>query len=360
MKRKTHYLYMEYLRVISILAVIMIHVSGENWFHIDIGSANWTIQTIFNVSARFSVCVFCMISGALLLKPDKEIGFHNIFSRYIRHIMSCFVIWVVLYAVFYTVLNHEDLQYFIFRLFKLPDHLWYLLMLTGLYLALPVLKLIVKNRSVTLYLIWLLIAFSAYTLLSGTTGFFETLAGENFGYSLWNRFLGNLDNIKVSFVPGYLGCFLLGHYIHEYGLGRWHKRIVYAAVPAMILSSLLTVWLSVVTQKCIYTFMLETNPLVILGAAGIFAFFRGEGGIVPEEEAHTKLEKTMVWLGSNTFGIYLIHFAIRDFLSQYLNFNVANCSPIWFVPLNTVLLFVISLVLTAVVKMIPGLRRIVS
>ncbi len=351
---------MEYLRVISILAVIMIHVSGENWFRIDLGSANWVVQTIFNVTARFSVCVFCMISGALLLKPDREISMHDIFSRYIKRILICFVVWVVLYAIFYTVLNHEGFQYFILRLFKLPDHLWYLLMLIGLYLALPVLKMIVKNRSVTLYLIWLLIAFSIFTLLSGTTGFFETIAGESFGYDLWNRFLGNLDSVKVSFIPGYLGFFLLGHYVHEYGLGKWHKCIVYAAIPALVLSSLLTVWLSIVTQRYIYTFMLETNPLVLLGSVGIFAFFRGEGGSVQKEAPHSQMEKIMVWLGGNAFGIYLIHFAVRDFLSQCLNFNVANYAPIWFVPLNTVLLFVISLVLTAVFKMIPGLKRIVS
>ncbi len=358
--RKTTYSYMEYLRVISIFAVIVIHVSGANWFRIDIGSANWIVQTIFNVAGRFSVCVFCMISGALLLRPDKDIRVQDIFSHYIRRILICFVVWVVLYALFYTILNHEDIAYFITRLFRLPDHLWYLLMLMGMYLALPVLRMITKNRSVTRYMIWLIIAFCIVTLISGTTGFFDEMAGENYVYSLWKGFLGNIDELKVAFIPGYLGLFLLGHYIHEYGLGTWHKRIVCAAIPSLILSGLLTVWISILTGRYVYTFMLETNPLVILASAGIFAFFRGQGDTMPSEKTPGPMTKQMVWLGSNAFGIYLIHFAIRDLLAQCFGFDVASYPAILSIPLNSLLIFVISLVLIVVIRKVPFLKALVS
>ncbi len=358
--KKGTYIYLEYLRVISILAVIMIHVSGANWFRIDIGSANWIVQTFYNVSSRFSVCVFCMISGALLLRPDKKISGHDIVFHYIRRILVCFIVWVVLYALFYTVINHEGFQYFITRLFKHPDHLWYLLMIMGMYLALPVLRVVTKNRSVTRYMIWLIIALCILKMITDTTSFFDVMGEDVFGYSLWKSFLGNLENMNVSFVPGYLGFFLLGHYIHEYGLGVWHKRIVYAAIPALILSSLLTVWISILTERYVYTFMLEINPLVFLASAGIFAFFRGQGDTPPQKEAHTQMAKTMVWLGSNTFGIYLIHFSLRDLLSQCFHFDVASYPSILSVPLNSLLIFAISLVLIVILKKIPVVRSIVS
>ena len=68
----------------------------------------------------------------------------------------------------------------------------------------------------------------------------------------------------------------------------------------------------------------------------------------------------MVWLGTNTFGIYLIHFAVRDFLAQVLNLDVASYPAIFSVPLNSILIFLISLILTVLLKKIPGFRKIVS
>lgn len=359
-KSKPTYLYLEYLRVLCIFAVVVTHVSGANWFRIEIGSPDWIVQTLFNVASRFGVCIFCMISGALLLAPDKKISVKDVFSHYIRRILICFIAWVVLYALFYTVLNHEDLTYFITRLFHHPDHLWYLLMLMGMYLALPVLRQISKNRTITLYLILLIFAYCVLILVTGTTGFFDTIAGENFGYSLWKDFLEKAGELKVAFIPGYLGLFMLGHYIHEYGLGRWHKRIVYAAVPMLILSGILTVWISVLTEKYVYTFMLETNPLVFLSCAGIFAFFRGQRDTALKEEPRSRLSAVMVYLGSCSFGIYLIHFALRDLLSQCFNFNVASYPAILSVPGNSILIFLISLVLIAALRKIPVIHKILT
>ncbi len=359
-ENRTHYLYIDYLRVISGLAVIVIHVSGANWFRIELGSTNWVVQTFFNVGTRFSVCVFCMISGAMLLRPDKDISMHDIFLRYIKRILICFFAWTVLYAMIYTAINHGDFKYFLLRLFKLPDHLWYLLMLIGLYLVYPVLRTITRNRTITLYMIWLLIAFGVMETVSGVSGFFSEMAAESYAYSLWKAFLGNLGELKVAFIPGYLGLFLLGHYIHEYGLGKWQKLIVYAAIPALILSALLTVWLSMLTGKYIYTFMLEINPLVILASAGIFAFFRGKFDVGRKADTNPGMEKAMIWLGSNTFGIYLIHFAVRDILANCFKLDVASYQAILSVPLNSLLIFFVSLVLTVLFKKIPGLKRIVS
>ncbi len=359
-KGKGRYLYLEYLRVLCAFFVIVIHVSGANWFKLEAGQTDWIVQTFFNVTGRFSVCIFCMITGALLLRPGREISMHDILSKYVKRILICYLSWIVLYALFYTLVNHEGPQYFISRLFMHPDHLWYLLMLIGLYLAYPALRLIAQNRSVTRYLILVLVALGSLNTVASITGFFETMAGEDFGFSLWQGFLGNMESLNFPFLPGYLGLFLLGHYIHEYGLGAWHKRIVGAAIPALLLSALLTVWVSNLTGAHVYTFMLENNPLVFLACAGIFAFFRGTGEVVQREEPRTQLTKALVWMASYSFGIYLIHFAVRDFLSLVLGFSVASYPAILSVPVNSLLIFAASLALAVVFKKIPGLKRIVS
>ena len=80
-KRRTDYVYMEILRVLSAFAVIVIHVSGTNWSKLSIGDVDWTVQAFYNVGARFSLCVFCMITGALLLNPQKSIGIREVYGK---------------------------------------------------------------------------------------------------------------------------------------------------------------------------------------------------------------------------------------------------------------------------------------
>ncbi|MCR5746375.1 MAG: acyltransferase family protein [Lachnospiraceae bacterium] len=285
---------------------------------------------------------------------------NDLIYRYIKRILIIYIVWVILYAVLYTILDHENFQYFILRLFKQPDHLWYLLMLIGLYLIYPIFNLIAQNRDMTRYMILLLLAFGSLNTVSGVTGFFDEIASESYFYSLWDHFLGNLGTINVAFVPGYAALFLLGHYIHEYGLGSWHKIIVYSSIPALLLSGLLTVWISILTQSGVYSFMLEANPLVFLASAGIFAFFRGEDSEPLKTEPTTAISKCMVWIAGNTFGIYLIHFAIREIMAKGFNFDVASYPAFLSVPINSLLIFAISLVLTAALKMIPGINKILS
>ena len=192
------------------------------------------------------------------------------------------------------------------------------------------------------------------------TGSFADVAGERYGYALWKDFLNNLDNMKEAFIPGYLACFLMGHYIHEYGLGKWHRRVVYAAIPALALSAALTIWLSGLAEKRVYAFIMETNPLIFLASAGIFAFFRARDAENGAPDRSPRLTKAVVWLGAHTFGIYLIHFAVRDGLAGWLGFDVTSYPALLSVPLNSLLIFIVSLGLAVLMKKIPGVRRIVS
>lgn len=359
-RRNASYMYMEYLRVICAFMVIMIHVSGANWFKIEIGSANWIIHTFYNLFGRFSVCVFCMISGALLLRPDKTICIHDIFHKNIKRILICFVTWIILYDVFYTVMYKGGFTYFIQNLFKMPRHLWYLLMLIGLYLAIPVLKPITKDKALTRYLITLLVVFGTiFGMFKGINGFFKPLLSENTLFNLWDMLLTDLGEMNISFVPGYLGCFLLGHYIHEYGLGKWHSTFITAAIPALLLSALLTILASQVSGKYVYTFMMETNPLIILASAGIMAFFRGRQRPMLKDRSETFTEKAAVLLGSLSMGIYLIHLAVLESLAHYLNITVASFNPLFSIPLLSLLVFIVSALLAAVLKKIPLLRSTV-
>ena len=302
-----------------------------------------------------------MISGALFLRPEKEITLHDVFHRYIKRILICYAAWAALYSLLYTAMYGGDAKYFILHLFQLPAHLWYLLLLVSLYLATPILKRVASDRSVTLYMIRLLLVFGfVFGTLSGISGSFSGIAGENYGFSLWMAFLRDLDILNMTFVPGYMAFYLMGHYIHEYGLGKWHRIFVAAAIPALLLSAAVTLLLSRITGQYIYTLMMETNPLIFVSSAGIFAFFRGPADRERRYDAGSPLTKAVTWIGARSFGLYLVHLAVMNCLDFYLNFNAASYPACFSVPLNSLLVFVLSLAIAAVLKKIPLLRKIVS
>lgn len=258
-------------------------------------------------------------------------------------------------------MNQGDAEYFILHLFETPVHLWYLMMLIGMYLMTPVLKLITKDRAITLYMIWILLVFgTVFGTIKGITGFFETAAGGTLGYSIWTAFLSDLSSLNMTFVPGYLGFFLMGHYIHEYGLGKWHRILVFTAIPALLLSAVLTVVLSKATGSYVYTFMFETNPLVAAASAGIFAFFKGAESPAVQRIPNTRMEKAAVWIGSRSLGIYLVHRAVLDWLEHYRGLTVESYMSILSVPLISILVFITAMVITAVLKKIPLIRNTVS
>ena len=64
--------YLDILRALAAVGVIVIHVSSNNWFGY-IGTFNWIVFTIYEGIARISVPIFFMISGSLLLSKIYSI-----------------------------------------------------------------------------------------------------------------------------------------------------------------------------------------------------------------------------------------------------------------------------------------------
>lgn len=66
-------LYLDILRIMAIIAVVMLHVSAQR-FYVSFPSYEWEIRMFFNSMVRWGVPIFVMISGALFLDPQKKIS----------------------------------------------------------------------------------------------------------------------------------------------------------------------------------------------------------------------------------------------------------------------------------------------
>ena len=60
------------LRFLSVLAVVFLHCSAQIFISANKGGFDWWVSNIFDSSVRWSVPVFVMLSGALLLSKNHN------------------------------------------------------------------------------------------------------------------------------------------------------------------------------------------------------------------------------------------------------------------------------------------------
>ena len=144
--------YIDWLRIISALAVIGIHITmtqPNNYSVQEIGKDNYIILTCVYTLIQWAVPVFLMISGNLLLHSNK-ITFAKIKKMTIR-MGTVLILFGSAFALLEQVFERKTL-----KIGMLPNsilltlqqkswsHLWYLYVLIGIYLILIPLKRFVE------------------------------------------------------------------------------------------------------------------------------------------------------------------------------------------------------------------------
>ena len=100
-------IFLDSLRVIAIIAVIILHSAASQWYITPVNSLNWQILNIYNSLVRWCVPMFLMISGVFFLDPNKNISKKDIFYKYIKRILIALIFWGLLYGLINLFLNHS-------------------------------------------------------------------------------------------------------------------------------------------------------------------------------------------------------------------------------------------------------------
>ena len=145
------------IRIVAVFSVIVLHSAGAGFggrFRYD--SSEFLACNFYNGLVRFCVPVFVMISGMFLLNPNHDYQLKKI-SRKIFHIFIAFFIWSVVYAIM-ELLNKEshievNKKFLFIKIIQGHYHLWFLFMISGLYIITPILRQIVINERILKYYI---------------------------------------------------------------------------------------------------------------------------------------------------------------------------------------------------------------
>jgi len=205
---------LDLLRVIACFLVVWQHITECYYINPDLTAQSHEGMPIIgwmNSMTPIEVPLFVMISGYFLLPMKMEVS--AFFKRRFTRILIPFVVWCVIYAGYYMVTRGDTFMDFVRNVAHIPvnfgveiGHMWFIYMLLGLYMLVPVLSPWLEQctkRQLQGYLgVWAFTTCLPYVHL-----WFPEVLGECF----WN------PTPMLHYFTGFGGYFLLGYYIKRYG-----------------------------------------------------------------------------------------------------------------------------------------------
>lgn len=301
--KKERVLYLELLRIVSSVAVILIHVIAAVVNKYEVKSFAWDILIVCSSSIRWCIPIFFMISGSVFLNRDYEqSGIIHFLKKYVVRLLFVLVCFGTAYYFF--DLWAWGISVGVKQILILPFailsgntgyHLWYLYSLITLYCLTPLLGIAVSKLDrkylryfVMLCMIFCFIAGYANTLV---VQMYPTLESYQIGFSFCEQM-------------GYVGCYLIGYYLSKYDLSGGKKRTLYIlAATFIIILAVVNLLLSSSTGQFTVAFSQYTGLLTVLVACSLFLIFKQ----IDDNRFSLKTKKILFHIANHTFGIYLFH-----------------------------------------------------
>jgi len=331
------------LRVMACLAVILLHLAAtivrDREF---LGTAAWHLSNAINAATAWCVPVFIMLSGALLLNPEKHGPFDRFGARRLHRVLPAIIVWPAVYLAWRAFYWHESLSAGVVLHDLLRGqpyiHLYFLFIIAGLYLVTPFLVTALGRFSRgDLRNVILLI-----TVLAVADGLLATGYGP-FSSSLFSMF-----------IP-YLAYYLAGWYCVQ--APRLNPRpLTIAFLLAAILTTLTTALLVAhlgFESRWAFSFYGSFSPTVMVMSVTVFL-------LILQGEIPTRLGSLARQAAPLTFGVYLAHPIVVELLRYgYFHTMPSLLAPPFYIPVTLILTCLLTFPLIALMQRIPGLRRII-
>ena len=153
---------------------------------------------------------------------------------------------------------------------------------------------------------------------------------------------------------GYVGYFVLGHYIYSYGLSKGKKKLLYLLGIIGILYGIIggVAYSRHIGEPSQATYNNLTLNIALYSSM-LFLLFKDHVGKI---HFSRKAEKIIRYLGSCTLGIYLTHVFFVQGITDKIFIATEYRYPLLVLPL-AFLVFVLAFILTALLKRIPLVRK---
>lgn len=344
-KRENNY---DLLRIICAIAVITIHVSAIYKNAITKEEIFGTVYTshilttaLYNTLSRFAVPCFVMLSGAFILADERNAEYQYFYRKAFKNIGIPTLIFSILYTLYVFARGIVSVVFkgkeWIILLSPIKDalkgvpfyHMWYLYMLIGVYLLVPIIhryKKDIENKTFN-RTVWIFLVIACLSMWTST---------HRLNWDIGSSFC-------------YLGYFMSGYVIRKKTVDHKNSAKGVFFIAAGFIIELVLTYLQygyllqgIAEEDMKYRLIGPQCPLIVVSSVLIFLGF-----------SMLNINKYFGRLSEATFLIYLFHAGIWDLLFLPLRKIVKTRGDNRIIiPAGIIIVFLLSYVLAIVYKRI--------
>lgn len=345
---KDHQIWVDYIRVVATLCVIFLHASAPLLDRYnDIPITNWWIGNIYDSVMRICVPLFLLISGYLLL--DKNENMIIFFKKRFHKVIVPLLAWSIIY-IFWKHYYESSAPLSAFSFYSIilsPTyyHLWFLYTIIGIYLFMPILRIITKHADKQMLIYYVLLWFFSVSLVP-----------------LIEMFTGLNSKIDLYSISGFSGYFVVGFLLGKYTASNRVAMIsIFTFLLCVGFTTFSTYLFTIRNEGKFYGYFygyLTPNVILMSGSAFVALKHFVENRVMFR---NARVLVIIYSLSSASLGIYLIHtiflyLLAKGFFGITLSALIGN--PILTIPATAVTTFFLSYLSIIVIKNIPILNRI--
>ena len=340
--------YLDILKAIAILAVIVIHVAGESWYiclhEESFDLFKWQVLLVWLGLAKCGVPIFIMVSGALLLKKDYTVC--DIVKR-IMIIVGSIILMATVGEMTNIFLGNVQSDNPILDIASqvihgtVPTYGWYLYTLIGFYLALPFFKAFVNGANEDQYRYTLILIFAFSSIIK----FVQMFDADN---SMGD--LVEMLDMGIGYLSGFMGYFLMGYYMENHRI-RVPEWMIYVGG---IIGIGVSIVISLGNPARMEDYISYPMPGVVIYSVSMYMIYKK----LAHRLSEMPVGKFLADLGSKTLGIYMFHMSLIKVL-EYYGVMAKNYNVILSVPVMSLVILIVMYMIVSALKLIPGLRKLI-
>ena len=321
-KNDKRIVWLDFVKFIAIFMMIAVHCTdnvtpaerSEPWYNL------W--GSFYGSFMRPAIPLFVMVTGALLLPVRQNIS--AFYKKRLTRLIVPFIIWSVLYNLFPwitgvlglspTVINDffawaepdqsfsgalHNILMIPFNFSMLAVQMWYVYLLIGLYLYMPIFSAWIKQASIkeqqVFLFLWFISLFIPYLR--------EYLTKDLWGTCSWNEFG------LLYYFAGFNGYLLLGYYIVNNDINFSWSKLAIVGLPTFVVGYCITFFgFKSVTAvpgqpaELVELFFTYCSPNVLMMTLPVFLVVR------KIQFSSVIIRRFSVSISTCTFGIWMSHY----------------------------------------------------
>ncbi len=282
-------------RALAISLVVILHIAAAL---VDRGYASgrldWWVANLVDSVARIGVPLFVLVSGSLLLDPQRNETLPVFFRKRFVKVLIPLLGWSVIYIAWRIIYEGDSftLQQAFLAVIEntVAYHFWFLYMILGLYLVVPLLRIFTRTAEEKDYKYFIITWFIAVCL--------PPFLARFFGITLADFWV-----IVIGFSGYFVGGYFLSHAKFSLRATRWALVIYSISLLVTILGTYLLLRQNGQYDSYFYEYL---SPNVILMSLSAYFLLRW----LPYERIYQRmpgLGRLVALLCATSFGVYMVH-----------------------------------------------------